>query len=91
LEVVPDGDLSSRHELEECFCIKETLACTRISESYWSIPNFGAGGSQSNVYFSIAKDGALIAKLQNYRIDVLLGLPLYGMTEPWLRFEPARP
>ena len=74
------------HDREGCFCIKQTLACTQVSEKYWRVPNLGLGGSQSNVYFAIARDRALIAKLQNYHADVVLAIPVFGMKEPWARF-----
>lgn len=86
LRVVPDGNLAGLHELEGCFCIKQTLACTEVSETYWSLPNFGLGGTQKNIYFGLSHDHSLIAKLQNYHADVVLGLPIFGMKEPWARF-----
>lgn len=49
-------------------------------------PGIATGGSQRNVYFSIAVDGALIAKLQDYHIDVVGAAPVFGKTEPWARF-----
>lgn len=87
LRAVVNGDAGTVREREGCFCIKQTLVCTQIDEKYWSIPNFGVGGSQSNVYFSISRDRALIGKLQNYHADVVLGAPLSGMKEPWVRFD----
>jgi hypothetical protein len=89
LRVVPNENISSMHELEGCFCIKQTLACTQVSETYWSVPNFGLGGSQKNVYISMADDRSLIAKLQNYHADVILVIPLFGIKEPWARFNRA--
>lgn len=86
LRVVPDDNLASLHELDGCFCIKQTLACTQVSETYWSLPNFGLGGTQQNIYFGLSHDHSLIAKLQNYHADVILGLPIFGMKEPWVRF-----
>lgn len=86
LAVVPDDNLANTHELETCFCIKQTLACPRIGETYWSLPNFGFGGQQSNLYFSLSKDQSLVGKLQNYHAEALLGLPSFGMKEPWIRF-----
>jgi len=74
-------------EFEGCFCIKQTLACTQVSEKYWSLPNLGFGGSQKNVYFSLSQDHSLIAKLQNYHADVILAIPVFGIKEPWARFE----
>ena len=87
LRVVSGEDPSAMKELEGCFCIKQTLACTQVSEKYWSVPNLGLGGSQKNVYFSIASDRSLIAKLQNYHADVILAIPVFGIKEPWARFE----
>jgi hypothetical protein len=86
LSVVPNGNLGGLHELEGCFCIKQTLACTQVSETYWSVPNFGLGGTQKNIYFGLSHDHSLIAKLQNYHADVILGLPIFVMKEPWARF-----
>jgi len=85
----PDDDPAASLELEGCFCIKGTLACTQVYEKYWSVPNFGLGGSQRNVYFSRSGDRSLIAKLQNYHADIMLGIPIFGMKEPWARFEAA--
>jgi hypothetical protein len=87
LGVVPDNNVADLHELESCFCIKQTLACTQISETYWSVPNFGVGGEQSNIYFSISHDHSLVAKMQNYHADVILVLPVFGIKEPWVRFS----
>jgi len=89
LRISAHGDATVVHEREGCFCIKQTLACTQISEKYWSFPNFGLGGSQSNAYFAISRDRTLIAKLQNYHADVVLGVPIFGMKEPWARFKNA--
>ena len=89
LRVVPDGNIAALHELEGCFCIKQTLACTQVSEKYWSVPNFALGGSQKNVYFSMSNDRSLVAKLQNYHVDVILGIPLFEIKEPWARFSRA--
>ena len=87
LRIIPDGDAAARKEHEGCFCIKGTLACTQVSETYWSLPNFGLGGSQSNVYFSMTSARSLVAKLQNYHADVILAIPVFGMKEPWARFD----
>ncbi|MGE5303039.1 MAG: hypothetical protein ACM3TN_06895 [Alphaproteobacteria bacterium] len=89
LGVIPDNNPVATHEVEGCFCIKQTLASTQVSESYWSVPNFGLGGLQKNVYFSMSHDGSLIAKLQNYHADVILAVPMFGINEPWARFENA--
>lgn len=91
LLVVPDGDESSRTELTNCFCIRQTLSCTRINERYWSFPYIGAGGAQSNVYMSGAADGSLVLRLQNYHADLVIGVPLFGKSEPWARFTANRP
>jgi len=90
LSVVPDGNMAAIHELQGCFCIKQTLACTQVSETYWSVPNFGLGGSQKNVYFSMSHDRSLVAKLQNYHADVILVIPVFGIKEPWARFNRAK-
>jgi hypothetical protein len=89
LRVAPDDNIADARELEGCFCIKRTLACTQVSESYWSVPNFGLGGSQKNVYFSLLQDRSLVAKLQNYHADVILMIPVFGMREPWAMFNRA--
>lgn len=86
LSVVPDGNAAALLELEGCFCIKHTLAYTQVSETYWSMPNIGLGGSQKNVYFSMSHDRSLVAKLQNYHADVILAVPVFGIKEPWARF-----
>ena len=91
LRVEAHGDAAVLHEREGCFCVRQTLACTQIGEKYWSVPNFGLGGSQSNAYFSISRDRALVAKLQNYHADVVLGVPIFRMKEPWVRFGSADP
>lgn len=90
LVVSLDGDRQNSRELANCFCIKQTLTCTQINEKYWSIPNFGVGGSQSNVYISGSTDGSLIVKLQDYHADFVLGLPMYGGKDTWVRFKPVR-
>jgi hypothetical protein len=89
LRVVPDGNTAAFQELEGCFCIKQTLACTQVYETYWSIPNFGLGGAQRNVYFSMTRDRSLIAKVQDYHADVILAIPVFGIKEPWARFKTA--
>jgi hypothetical protein len=89
LRVVLDGNATRLREFEGCFCIKQTLACTQVVESYWSVPNFGLGGSQKNVYLSMSQDRSLIVKLQNYHADVILAVPIFGMKEPWARFKSA--
>jgi len=90
--VVVSGEAQpTRHELKNCFCVRQTLVCTQIRESHWVIPNFGVGGKQSNVYITSASDGTLVMRLQNYRIDVVLGVPFFQNREPWARFERAQP
>lgn len=91
LHITPDNDISAIKEHEGCFCLKGTLACTQVSEKYWTFPNLGFGGSQSNVYFAINNDHALIAKLQNYHADIILAIPFWGMQEPWVKFDRANP
>ena len=87
LRVIPDNNAAAPQEVDGCFCIRQTLACTQLSESYWSVPNFGLGGSQKNAYFSMSQDGYLIVKLQNYHADVILAVPMFGINEPWARFR----
>ena len=89
LQIITDDDPQSANERTGCFCIKETLVCTQVKEEYWSFPNLGLGGSQRNIYFSRTEDGALIARLQDYHADIVLGIPLFGMEEPWARFMEA--
>jgi hypothetical protein len=85
LEVRASDDTTVGRELKECFCVKQTLMC-KVTESYRVVPYVSIGGSQRNVYFSLAHDGALIAKLQDYHIDVVFVVPFYGRSEPWARF-----
>lgn len=85
LTVISSGDTAPQRDFEECFCIKQSLMC-KVSESYRGVPYIHAGGSQRNVYFSIAEDGALVARLQDYHIDVVGPVPVFGKTEPWARF-----
>jgi hypothetical protein len=89
LRVIPEGDAAEAHELQDCFCIKQTLMCSEVSKSSWVVPKLGFGGSQSNVYFAVSSDRSLIAKLQNYHADVILVVPLFGLKEPWARFKNA--
>lgn len=89
LRITTHDAVTTFYDREGCFCIRQTLACTKIAEKYWSLPNFGIGGSQSNAYFSVSQDHALIVKLQNYHADVVLGLPIFHMKEPWARFKNA--
>jgi hypothetical protein len=90
--VVIAGDAqTNRFELKNCFCVRQALACTQLSESSWAVPYVGLGGKQSNVYIGSASDGTLIMKLQNYRVDVVFGLPVFQKVEPWARFETVRP
>jgi hypothetical protein len=91
LDVDPEGGSAQRGSLPDCFCIRQVLACTKVTESSWRIPNLGVGGRQTNVYLSVAADGSLIARLQDYRIDVVFLLPLYGIKEPWARFAAGDP
>jgi hypothetical protein len=85
LEILPNGNTTARREITECFCLKQTLMC-KVTESYRGVPYLSIGGSQRNVYFSLAQDGALIAKLQDYHIDVVVAVPVFGKVEPWARF-----
>jgi len=91
LAIEPDAQAESRFELKNCFCVRETLACPNIAQSSWSFPFVGLGGSQKNLYLSIADDASLIAKLQNYHVDLILAIPVFGDAEPWARFESAAP
>ena len=85
LKIVANGNGVPGRELEECFCVKQTLMC-KVTESYRAIPYISIGGSQRNVYFSLGQDRALIAKLQDYHVDVISVVPVFGKTEPWARF-----
>lgn len=87
LGAVPNDSPHAIHELENCYCIRQTLACTQLNETYWSVPNFGLGGSQRNFYLALSRDRALIAKLQNYHLDIMLAIPIFGIQEPWARFN----
>ena len=89
LTVISNSDTASRRDFEECFCIKQALMC-KVTESYRGVPYIYVGGSQRNVYFSIAVDGALVATLQDYHIDVVGAVPVFGKTEPWARFPHAK-
>ena len=91
LRVTAPGGVPVLFERDGCFCIEQSLACTQIDEKYWSVPNFGVGGSQRNVYLALAGQRALVAKLQNYHADVLLGIPTFRMKEPWVRFPNVNP
>jgi hypothetical protein len=86
LDVVPDGSDAHRTSLDDCFCIRRTLACAKATESHWSVPNLGVDGRQTNVYLSIAEDRSRTACLQDYHLDVIVAVPLFGKTEPWARF-----
>ncbi len=43
-------------------------------------------GAQQNIYFRLSNDRSLAAKLQNYHVDLMLGIPVFGLKEPWARF-----
>ena len=86
LDLDPQSGTAQRGSQRDRSCFRQVPACTKVTESSWRIPNFGIGGRQTNVYLSVAEDGSLIARLQDYHIDVILLLPLYGMQEPWARF-----
>lgn len=85
LEILAGDDTTVRYELNECFCVKQTLMC-KVAESSRAVPYVSIGGSQRNVYFSLAQDGALIAKLQDYHVDIVFVVPVFGKSEPWARF-----
>ena len=87
LEVVPGGDLGARRELHSCFCVRQTLVCGPIRHSGWAVLSLGFGGSQSNVYMSKLTDGSLIMRLQDYHMDLVVIVPIYGASEPWARFN----
>ena len=88
LQIISDERNAAQNSFEDCFCVKQTLMC-KVSESYRMLPYFSVGGSQRNVYFSRTRDGALITKIQNYQIDVIMVVPVFGGTEPWARFPPS--
>ncbi|MDO9195343.1 hypothetical protein [Rhodoferax sp.] len=90
LDIVPDGNLSAQRELPNCFCVSQTLMCGPIKQSGWAIPYLGFGGSQSNVYISASSDGSLIVRLQDYHVDLVVVVPIYGKSEPWARFNASR-
>ena len=91
LIVKPGDDPSARHEIASCYCVRRTLVCTQLGETYWRVNNLGFGGRQSNIYINTAADDSLILRLQNYRVDVVLGVPLFRNAEPWARFVPVLP
>lgn len=37
----------------------------------------------------MSRDRTLIGRLQGYHADVVLGVPLFGMKEPWAFFKNA--
>lgn len=86
LVVVPQENPDAQRELSNCFCISQTLICGPIKQSSWAIPSLGFGASQSAVYMSSSTDGSLIVRLQDYHIDIILVMPIFGKTEPWARF-----
>lgn len=90
LTVVLDGDANTLHEFPGCFCIKQALACTELRKGGWAIPSLGFGASQSNVYMSTSSDGSLIVRLQDYHIDLVTIVPVFGMSDPWARFGALR-
>lgn len=87
LQVMLDADGANRRALDNCFCIKRTLACMQVTESYWSIPNLGVGGRQTNVHMTVAADQSPIARLQRYHADLIRAVPVFGVSEPWARFQ----
>lgn len=84
LVAIPDGKTAEQREFGGCYCIKQTLAC-KVSEGFEE-KHFGLRGTKNNLYLTLAKDRALIAKLQNYRFGVILGLPAGSRENPWARF-----
>lgn len=91
LIVKPGNDPSVTHEIANCYCVRQTLVCTQLGETYWTVPNLGFGGRQSNIYINTAADHSLVMRLQNYRVDVVFGVPLFRKAEPWARFVPVPP
>jgi hypothetical protein len=89
LDVALENNISDLHRLEHCYFIKRTLACTEVSKSGWAAPYIGFGGAQSNVYFTLSHDRSLVAKLQNYHVDIILVIPVFEMKEPWALFKRA--
>jgi hypothetical protein len=83
-----DGDAAAASTLPDCFCVRQTLVC-KVAQSGWSSPYVGFGASQEGLYLSLGQDGALVARLQNYHVDVVLAVPSFGLQEPWARFERA--
>lgn len=65
-----------------------TLAARPVKGgTLWSAPL--GPHSAVNVYLSISSDQALIVKLQKYHADVIVAVPIFGISEPWARFERA--
>lgn len=87
LSIVPDDDAAAAQRREDCICRSQTLACVRVGEQYWKVPNFGAGGPQANVYLSLTQEGALVAKRVSYQVSAPLGTPVFDVTRAWVRFE----
>lgn len=84
-----DDNPFNRREFASCFCIRQTLACTRIDEASWSVPSLGLGTGQRNVYFSSTQDNSLLARIQDYHVDLIVGVPVFGKSEPWALFRKA--
>lgn len=84
LVAIPDGSRSEQRELSGCYCIKQTLAC-KVTEGFEE-KHLGLRGSKNNLYLTLAKDRALIAKMQNYHSGVILSVPSGSKEQPWARF-----
>ena len=82
-----DGD--STESLLPCLCEAETLLCADVDE--WALEPAGLGGSQQNVYLSMATDGSLIARLQGYSAGMIVVAPVYQRSDAWARFERSPP
>jgi hypothetical protein len=89
LEVRLGDTAAAPHTLTSCYCLTQTLACTQIAMKTWALPVLGFGGSQRNLYLARTTDGALIGRLQEYRADVVVAVPVFSKDEPWVRFAPA--
>jgi hypothetical protein len=49
------------------------------------------GGSQTNVYLALTADRSLVARVQDYTIDLFFVIPSFEVKEPWARFRNANP
>ena len=60
--------------------------CKDIPGTY---SNEGVLAFRNGITQTVSQEGALIAKVQNYHADVILAVPIFGKTEPWVRFRGA--